>query len=86
MADYACELPLWGVDWWELTLSNSLLDDLADWQEAFDDGFDPAKGWRGASAREAWAAQAAGLCDRLETELGGRFELEVDLWPLESTD
>ena len=84
MPDYACELPLWNAAWWDLSLSNSLLNDLADWQEAFDAGFQEVEGWRTVQAAEAWGADAAILVARLRDELGGRLGLEVDLWPLEA--
>ena len=83
MPEYQCVLPLWPVNWWELSLSPSLLDDLADWQQAFDDGFYETKGWKSVEAAAAWEADAGLLIDRLRNELGGRFELDIDLWPLE---
>lgn len=84
MPDYARELPLWHVDWWELSLTTSLLDDLADWQHAFDVGFDEVKGWRSDLAAKTWSDDAENLVARLRHELEGRFGLEVDLWPLEA--
>jgi len=81
MADYGCELPLWGADWWELGLSGSLLDDLADWQQRFDEGFDPFGGWRKGFDPETWTADAGVLARRLRDELDPAIQLEVDLWP-----
>lgn len=82
MSDYACGLPLWNVNWWELSLSNSLLDDLAHWQQGFDED-STRKGWRSDPAAKAWANDAENLVARMRDELDGRFGLEVDLWPLE---
>lgn len=86
MPDYACELPLWKVDWWEPSLSNSLLNDLADWQQGFDEGFDERKGWRSDPTAKTWANDAENLVARMRDELDGRFGLEVDLWPLDGAD
>lgn len=82
MPDYGCELPLWQADWWELSLSTSLLNDLADWQEMFDGGFHETKGWRNADMAQAWKVEAEDLIARLRIELGGQVRLEIDLWPL----
>lgn len=86
MPDYACELPLWGEAWWELSLSAALLNDLADWQDVFDEGFHETRGWLSARTARFWAATAEELIARLRIELSGRIELEVDLWPLDPAD
>jgi hypothetical protein len=86
MPEYLCELPLWHVSWWELSLSNALLNDLADWQQAFDDGFDERRGWKSDLAAQSWADDADTLVARLRDELKGRLDLEVDLWPLDPPD
>jgi len=83
MVDYGCELPLWPAAWRALALSPALLDALADWQDAFERGFDPMRGWSQPAANEAWAADAVVLADRLRHELGPDTVLEVDLWPIE---
>jgi hypothetical protein len=83
MPDYGCDLPLWHVEWWELSLSTPLLNDLADWQDVFDASFHETKGWSSTRVAEAWAGNAEDLAARLRLELPGRFHLEVDLWPLD---
>ncbi|MGI8711349.1 MAG: hypothetical protein ACR2LA_10185 [Acidimicrobiales bacterium] len=70
-------------DWWQLSLSTSLLNDLADWQEVFDGGFHETKGWRSAEMAQAWKAEAEDFIARLRIELSGQTRLEIDLWPLE---
>jgi len=90
--DYMAELPLWGegfgnIDWHFTKFSPELLDRLADWQQEFDDNFHPwGTGWRSASARGLWTAQAEELAAEVRAALGARARLIVDLWPLDDKD
>lgn len=86
MPEYAIEVPLWNHNWEDLGLPAALLDDLADWQEAFDAHFDPGSGWGNGpaalAAKQAWAKRADELVARLREALPEGMSLEVDLWPL----
>jgi len=66
MPDYSAELPLWGngfgnIDWHFTRFSRELLDQLAAWQQEFDDNYHWESGWRSASVRERWAREADDL-------------------------
>lgn len=85
--DYGAELPLWAagfgnVDWKFTGLPNHLLDRLADWQDVFNENFDPKSGWGNVELRDRWAREACRLIELVRSEFGERIELEVDLWPL----
>jgi hypothetical protein len=84
MPDYAAELPLWHYHWWDLNLPPELLNELADWQQAFDANFDPFKGWSSQGAKLEWAAEGERLIEKVRTALPTGFTVEVDLWPLDA--
>jgi hypothetical protein len=86
MSEYTADLPLWGANLRELKLSGKLLDDLGDWQQQFDDNFDPFSGWSSEEVKTAWAERAAVLEMDLRIEIKGKAMLEVDLWPLHEGD
>jgi hypothetical protein len=83
MPEYSAELPLWGVTWQSLDLPASLLDRLADWQQEFDDNFDPFSGWKSEIVRAKWSAEAQELEVDLRRALPKEVELVIDLWPIE---
>ena len=72
---------LWGRSWRSLKLPPPLLNRLADWQDYFDDNFDPFSGWKTPESRSRWEQQSVGLIRDLKTALRG-VPLMVDLWPL----
>jgi hypothetical protein len=82
MPDYAADLPLWGAHLKELNLSGRLLDELGDWQQQFDDNFDPSSGWSSDEVKAEWAERAAVLEVDLRIEITVKARLEVELWPL----
>ncbi|HTX83341.1 MAG TPA: hypothetical protein VME44_14220 [Streptosporangiaceae bacterium] len=66
MPDYSAELPLWGngfgnIDWHFTRFSRELLDQLAAWQQEFDDNYHWESGWRSASVRAREADDLASL-------------------------
>lgn len=84
--DYAAELPLWGVPLAQLGLTARLLDRLGDWQQQFDNSFDPHKGWESEGIKSAWSEQAVSLEMDLRVEIDGKAKLAVDLWPLDDDE
>jgi hypothetical protein len=82
MPDYGVELPLWGADWWQLGLSPRLLDDLADWQEQFNNDFRSETGWTNDQLAADWARRADELAAALRDELPATIPLAVNLWPI----
>jgi hypothetical protein len=83
MPDYSADLPLWGGALSQLDLPARLLDELGDWQQEFDDNFDPHTGWSSEVIKSTWAQRAVTLEMDLRAEIDGRANLSVDLWPLE---
>ena len=83
MPDYSADLPLWGSALSQLDLPARLLDELGDWQQEFDDNFDPHTGWSSEVTKSTWAQRAVTLEMDLRAEIDGRATLSVDLWPLE---
>jgi len=85
MAEYSCDMPLWGtVDWQKnLSLSRELLDRLANWQRLFDGSFHYQRGWIDTTEREAWTREAYELSAALRHELPPDIPLVVDLRPIE---
>jgi hypothetical protein len=83
MPDYSADLPLWGSALIQLDLPARLLDELGDWQQEFDDNFDPHTGWSSEVTKSAWAQRAVSLEMDLRAEIDGKATLSVDLWPLE---
>ena len=85
MADYSCDMPLWGtVDWErELALSAALLDRLVAWQLRFDSNFRYDRGWTDDAERETWTRDADALCADLRREIPSDIPLVVDLWQIE---
>ena len=64
--DYGAELPLTSEEegmlgWRQTGFSPQLLDQLADWQEAFEAGFHYDTAWRSPQLRDEWARQAREL-------------------------
>ena len=62
--DCGADLPLTseeeGIPGWQQTgFSPQLLDQLADWQEAFEAGFHHLTGWRSPQLRDQWAGRPA---------------------------
>jgi hypothetical protein len=86
MPDYAADRPLWGADLNELNLSGSVVDELGDWQQQFDDNFDPLSGWSSDQVKAEWAERAAVIEMELRIEIKGKAWLEVDLWTLDERD
>jgi hypothetical protein len=86
MPEYTADLPLWGSVLSDLKLSGKLLDELAVWQQQFDDNFDPFSRWSSEDVKAEWAARAVVLELDLRIEIKGRAVLEVDLWPLDEDD
>jgi hypothetical protein len=83
MPDYSADLPLRGSVLSQLDLPARLLDELSDWQQDFDENFDPHTGWTSEIIKSAWAKRAASLEMELRAEIKGKATLSVDLWPLE---
>jgi hypothetical protein len=84
--EYAYDLPLSGP-YRQLDISASLLDALGDWQQFFEDHFDPyAGGWKTEESRRTWAEDAVELEFRLRRAVWSRAIVEVDLWPLGDDD
>lgn len=86
--DYGAELPLTSEEegmlgWRQTGFPPQLLDQLADWQEAFEAGFHYDTGWRSPQLRDAWARQARELEAEVRAELGSHAVLVVHLWPLQ---
>jgi hypothetical protein len=79
--DYNAELPIWGRDWQSLGLDESLLDQLADWQDEFDANYVSERGWKTVTSRDKWAREATRLEVALRSALPD-MEIEFDLWPL----
>lgn len=77
MSDYSCGMPLWGDGGLiadpvaELGISAELADDLAAWQEWWEQHFHDDRGWDSAAARTAYLREAPPLADRLQRELPG---------------
>lgn len=82
MPDDGADLSVWGLDWQAPGLPRPMLDRLTDWQDTFDEHFDPITGWDAASVRDEWAAGANALVSDLRAILDPNGSLEVDLWPL----
>ena len=84
--DYGAELPLTSEEgmlgWRRTGFSPQLLDQLADWQEAFEAGFHYDTGWRSPQLRDEWARQAGELEVAVRAELSSHAQLVVHLWPL----
>jgi hypothetical protein len=85
--DYMAPLPLWGegsgnIAWQFTKFPPELLDRLAAWQQDFDHNYHHDTGWRSDAARDRWAHDANDLAADMQTALGTRAELAVDLWPL----
>jgi hypothetical protein len=79
--EYSVEIPLWGP-WEDLDLSETLLTRLRNWQESFDESFRWDSGWVSSAAQDRWAQEAAAIEGELRQEVGDRFEVVVDLWPI----
>jgi hypothetical protein len=87
--DYGAELPLWGdgfgnIAWQYTKFPPGLLDQLAAWQQEFDDHYRWDQGWESEEIRDHWASQAADLAADVRAELGARARLIVKLWALDS--
>ncbi len=88
MADYGC-LPLWGtaaaeigeVDPADLRISAALVADLGHWAEAYEatlDRDDPlSSGFGSPEATAAFRAEGERLADRLRSELGDGWSIEL---------
>lgn len=91
MSEYGVDFPVWDLspaadgDYLlgpgSLDLSAGLVADLLAWQHLFDQGYHWEDGWRDDEARDAYAAQAPRLRDRLQAELGRGVDVVLDLWP-----
>jgi hypothetical protein len=60
-----------------------LLDELGEWQQYFDDNFDPHHGWKTEETKRIWAENAVELEARLRRAVWCKADVEVDLWPLD---
>ena len=82
MPEYGVEVPLWPQEDETVALmSVALAAKLMAWQDLFATNFGQS-GWRSEEVRDRWAHQAVALEAELRDEVSGRFEVEVDLWPL----
>jgi hypothetical protein len=85
--DYGAPSPLWpnSAEIEEL-VSSGLLEQLMEWQLAFEQHFDDENGWTSPEVKARWADQAVVLERELRLEFGPDVEIEVELWPIESDD
>ena len=85
--DYGAPSPLWpnSVEIEEL-VSSGLLEQLMEWQLAFEQHFDDENGWTSPEVKARWADQAVVLERELRLEFGPDVEIEVELWPIEPDD
>jgi len=85
MVDHSADWPLWLPDGMTtpdvLGLSEALTAGLAEWQAAFDAGFDPERGWRAAATRERHASLGEQLHQQLMQEVGRLYAVVLDDWP-----
>jgi hypothetical protein len=82
MPEYGVEVPLWPQEDETVALvSVALAAKLMAWQDLFATNFGQS-GWRSEEVRDRWAHRAVALEAELRDEVSGRFEVEVDLWPL----
>lgn len=80
--EYGYDLPLEGP-FEQFDISASLLDALGNWQQYFEDNFDPyAAGWRTPEAERRWADEAVELEFGLRRAVWGKATVVVHLWPL----
>ena len=86
--EYGCDVPLWGIPWESLGLSDQLLADLRNWQDLFDTTFDPFAengGTAWVAVKPRWAANQESLSQRLRSELPPDIPLVVSAWPEQET-
>ncbi|MGZ4697282.1 MAG: hypothetical protein ACXVGT_07425 [Oryzihumus sp.] len=86
--DYLAPSPLWirgGCvgDPRRLGVSAALTERLLAWQADFDEHFHWDRGWDASESAEAWAARGPRLLEPLQAELGDRYEVTLDLWPMD---
>jgi hypothetical protein len=80
--EYGYDLPLEGP-FEQFDIPASLLDALGNWQQYFEDNFDPyAAGWGTPEAERRWADEAVELEFGLRRAVRGRATVVVHLWPL----
>ena len=83
--EYGYDLPLEGP-FQQFGIPASLLDAMGNWQQEFEDNFDPfAAGWRTPEAERRWADEAVELEFGLRRALRDRATVVVHLWPLTDT-
>jgi hypothetical protein len=83
--EYGYDLPLEGP-FQQFDISASLLDALGDWQQYFEDNFDPhAGGWRTSESERRWTDEAVELEFGLRRAVWGRATVVVHLWPVDGT-
>jgi hypothetical protein len=83
--DYGAESPLWfdggNCQPEEIGLTRELGRRLAAWQAFFEERYHE-RGWRERHDREAFKAEGRLLSEALESEVGDRFVVVLDLWPV----
>jgi len=84
--EYGYALPLEGP-FEQFDLPGSLLDAMGEWQQYFEDNYDPyAGGWKTHVSQEQWAEEATELEFRLRRAVWGKANVAVHLWPLDAED
>jgi hypothetical protein len=84
--EYGYDLPLEGP-FEQFDLPGSLLDAMGEWQQYFEDNFDPyAGGWKTSEAKQHWADKATELEYGLQRAVLGRANVVAHLWPLDESD
>ncbi|WP_415041400.1 hypothetical protein [Gordonia sp. (in: high G+C Gram-positive bacteria)] len=82
MSDYSCRWPVWGEETEdELGLSDSLAEDLRDWQEFFNARFHWEDGWSSPDDAVVYERTGRALLSRMHAELPAHH-IELDLWPV----
>jgi hypothetical protein len=86
MSDYGVGWPLFddrsALEPSDLELSSELVARLYAWQEHFERHFHYDRGWRSAEDAAAYAREGQQLRRLLAAEVGGRAQVELDLWPI----
>ncbi len=86
MSDHTEDSPLWSddglTDARALGLSPRLAEDLLAWHEHFHMHFGGDAGWDSERSALWYELQAHPLRDRVQHELGARYAVTLDLWPV----
>jgi hypothetical protein len=83
--DYGVEYPLWldgNRQPNEIGLTQELGERLAAWQSFFDEKYHHERGWRTRDDRAAFEAEGKRLREALQSEVGDRLAVVLNLWPV----